>query len=259
MTPILITTLLYRSAYRLLPNMSEQEQEQEVQEVVEESEQEAETEHTKKVRKLDIPQTIEYINHQEMNNIEWENYSKKQCIKILAEKYEAADFPIMEIRSEILKHLPFLIPQYLSKCLPDRFKNPNKVAVNKKQSTTQVLEEPQHHSDGGDADFDLEPVIKTPEKLEPENVVNVDEDYIIDLQNEIKELKEKVALYDPKTPYHLKQENVTIAKLDKVRVTMLQNANTKALKEVVIFIDKRTNEAVKIISDREFEKQQKNM
>src|SRR6476661_4922630 len=100
--------------------MSEQEQEQkepeELEEQHEEEEQDVETEHTKKVRKLDIPKTIEYINDLEMHTLEWESYSKKKCLQILAEKYEKAGFPILEIRSEILKLIPSLVPQYLSKC-----------------------------------------------------------------------------------------------------------------------------------------------
>jgi hypothetical protein len=169
---------------------------------------------------------------------EFEEVTKGELIRIMAEKLEDAGYPIKEIREKIDERLHGKVSrQHISQSLDDRFKNPRMVAAgkavrertNKTRLTNtgamaliQALDEP--------GDGDTESDVSDPEYLDRKNT---DSPLVGDSEFTV----------------------VKIQKMDDIILNKLYGATTASAEHTYLFINPQTGRVEQIHSDIEHEKQ----
>jgi len=217
-------------------------------------------------------------------NIEWETKTKAELIRIAAEKYEQAGYPIKEIKELIIERLGNRVkPHYVGQCLDERFKKITKVVAGKKggeakankqqaamtnagvSGSSTVLEPPQHQSDGDDAyhegeDPAAKPVREQLPDIKPQlesEFAELDggsippkysDEYILSLEEQLKALKGELSYKDCLA-------TLKVVKVDKVTENRIYNASKAAKTHIYLIVDIRSNEIREIFTDTEYQKQ----
>jgi len=226
-------------------------------------------------------------------NIEWETKTKAELIRIAAEKYEQAGYPIKEIKELIIERLGNRVkPHYVGQCLDERFKKITKVVAGKKggeakankqaamtnagvSGSSTVLEPPQHQSDGDDAYHEGEDPATKPVReqlpdiqpqLESESVgdfglVQDDSESKNDVvmggysDQYVKALEEQIQALKGELAYKDCLATLKVVKVDKVTENRIYNASKAAKTHIYLIVDIRSNEIREIFTDTEYQKQ----
>lgn len=205
------------------------------------------------VKKLDYVSAVQYFNKLQDSVIIFETYTKAKIIQIIAEKLESTGYPLMEIKSKITEDFQNRISErHIARCLPDRFKNINRVIAHRKHEQDIALEDKTVPKVENSL---VEPTTiagETPELTVSAQIPQqeISPEYVKSLEKQVKALKSEI-------PYTDMLATMRIVKLDKVRVSQLQDASKSASKHVILMIDTRTNEVSQIYSDRESKKRSK--
>lgn len=192
------------------------------------------------LRKRNFEEVAE-ITEQYLDEVEkFENVTKGELIRIMADKLDEAGYPIKEIREKIDERLKGKVTrQYISQQLDDRFKNPKRVAAGRAiREAEKQLQQTNVGSSG------LSTVMAEPE---------FDEETEADVED-----SKYLAQKNWESPFGTDDETkLTVIKIEKMDANMLMrltSATTWSKNNVYLLIHPKTGRVEQIYSDVFYEK-----
>lgn len=222
----------------------------------------------KKFDKMDYVHKQKYANELEDKHIIYRTATKTYIIAALAEALEKQEYPLLEIKEKIIEGFEGRVDaNYVGKCLPERFKRPQRIAGGKKalakikagagaSGTGQLLEEPELQFKDDEEDDESEDYTggtSGTNKDSRESLPDIQpsiaytEEYVQSLEYQIKAMNGSL-------PYADIQATQRITKISKQNLIKLEEASKKSKKEVYIIIDTRNQEIIQVYSDKDYAK-----
>ena len=193
------------------------------------------------LRKSKNFEEVAEITEQYLDEVEkFENVTKGELIRIMADKLEEAGYPIKEIREKIDERLKGKVTrQYISQQLDDRFKNPKMVAAGKAVRAAEKQQQTNVGSSGmstmmAEPDFDEETEADIP-----------DSEYL-----EKKNWESPFGMVDDET----KLTVIKIEKMDESMLKRLTSTSTWSETNTYLLIHPKTGRVEQVYSDVYYEK-----
>lgn len=212
--------------------------------------------------KMNYDAKIEFFKKCEKDAIEYQTKTKSEMILIIALYLKESKYVLKDIKHKILEDLGDLVTgRYIDMCLTEEFK-PRQIKRKEKidqkvpligADGSTILDEstPNKKSEREDlANLKTPSIAMVPVGQNAEDLVaapKIDINYVESLERQILAFKGEIGYTDMLAQHR-------IAKLSRQSIQTLLNASKKCAKFVYITIDIRTNEASKIIADKDWKK-----